>query len=182
MNEIIVDDGGLDRKQIDSDKTEIVKNRSTKRRIWFGLIILIVIGILLVGSFSAGVWVDRQALAMGSTSVNVPNGTTQSFDLISQAWNIIRDNYVDRANVANTQLTYGAISGMVDSLGDTGHSRFLSPEMVTAEHNMTSGEFEGIGVEVQTKDGHVVVVAPIDGTPAQKAGIHAGQIFMKVEI
>jgi carboxyl-terminal processing protease len=181
MDEITVDDGGLDRTQIHSDQNESVKNRSRKRRFWFGLILLIVIGILLAGSFSAGVWVDRQALAMGSTSVDVPNSAVQSFDLISEAWNIIRDKYVDRANVANTQLTYGAISGMVDSLGDTGHSRFLSPEMVTAEHNMTSGQFEGIGVEVQSKDGHVVVVAPIDGSPAQKAGIHAGQIFMKVD-
>jgi carboxyl-terminal processing protease len=181
MDEIIVDDDGLDRTQVPSGRREDVKDRSTGRKIWFGLIILIVISVLLVGSFSAGVWVDRQVLAIGSTSVNVPNGTTQSFDLISQAWNIIRDNYVDRANVANKQLAYGAISGMVDSLGDTGHSRFLSPEMVTAEHDMTSGQFEGIGVEVQMKDGHVVVVAPIDGTPAQKAGIHAGQIFMKVD-
>jgi len=42
-------------------------------------------------------------------------------------------------------MAYGAISGMVDSLGDTGHSRFLSPEMVRQEHNLAKGELEGIG-------------------------------------
>jgi carboxyl-terminal processing protease len=181
MNEIIVDQDGRNKVQIQPDRGELFENRPRKRRIGLAIISVLVICILVVGSFSAGIWVDRQVMAMGSASVRVPADATQSFDLINQAWSIIREQYVDRANVANTQLAYGAISGMVDSLGDTGHSRFLSPEMVIAEQNMTSGQFEGIGVEVQSKDGHIVVVAPIDGSPAQKAGIHAGQIFIKVD-
>jgi carboxyl-terminal processing protease len=86
----------------------------------------------------------------------------------------------DHAAAQPQKLTYGAISGMVDALGDTGHSRFLSPEMLTAEHNMTEGQFEGIGVEVQAKENQLVVVAPIDGTPAQKAGLRPGDIILKV--
>jgi carboxyl-terminal processing protease len=69
---------------------------------------------------------------------------------------------------------------MVEALGDTGHSRFLDPSMVQAESSFNQGEFEGIGAEVQMKDGHVVIVAPMDGSPAEKAGVHAGDIILKV--
>jgi carboxyl-terminal processing protease len=77
-------------------------------------------------------------------------------------------------------MTYGAISGMVDSLGDTGHSRFLSPEMMKQERNFSKGLLEGIGAEVQMKNNQLVIVAPIDGTPAQRAGLKPGDIVLKV--
>jgi carboxyl-terminal processing protease len=69
---------------------------------------------------------------------------------------------------------------MVDSLGDTGHSRFLTPQMVKQERNLTRGSFEGIGAEVQMKNGQLVIVAPIDGSPAQKAGLKPGDVILKV--
>jgi carboxyl-terminal processing protease len=78
-------------------------------------------------------------------------------------------------------MTYGAITGMVDALGDTGHSRFLTPDMLKQERNLTTGRFEGIGAEVQMKNGQLVVVAPIDGSPAQKAGLKPGDIILKVD-
>jgi carboxyl-terminal processing protease len=78
-------------------------------------------------------------------------------------------------------MTYGAISGMVDALGDTGHSRFLTPEMVKHERNLTKGRLEGIGAEIQTKNGQPVIVAPIDGSPAQRAGLRPGDIILKVD-
>jgi carboxyl-terminal processing protease len=70
---------------------------------------------------------------------------------------------------------------MVDALGDTGHSRFLSPQMVQAENNFTKGEFDGIGAEVAQKNGQVVIVAPLDGSPAQKAGLRPGDVILKVD-
>ena len=69
---------------------------------------------------------------------------------------------------------------MVEALNDTGHSRFLSPEMLQAENNSTRGVYDGIGAEVATKGGQVVIVAPLDGSPAEKAGLHSGQVIMKV--
>ena len=101
-------------------------------------------------------------------------------DLINQAWNDINQHYVDRSVVTSQTLTYGAISGMVNALGDTGHSVFLTPEMVAQEKNFTQGSFEGVGLEVSMQNGAVTIVSPIDNSPAQKAGIKAGGIITQV--
>lgn len=111
------------------------------------------------------------------------SATTQkepNFKLMAEAWNTIQNQYVDRSSLEPESLTYGAISGMVDALGDTGHSTFLTPSMVKDLKNMERGEFKGIGVEIQIKGTHVVVVAPIDGSPAERAGLHPGDIILKV--
>ncbi len=101
--------------------------------------------------------------------------------LLGQVGRIIEDVYVDRAAVQPEKLTYGAIGGMVEALGDTGHSAFLSPEMVKQEEEFTKGSYKGIGAEVKVKDGHVVIVAPFDGSPAQKAGLRPGEIILRVD-
>jgi carboxyl-terminal processing protease len=102
------------------------------------------------------------------------------FKLMAQAWNTIQSQYVNRTTLQSEELTYGAISGMVDALGDTGHSTFLTPAMVKDLKNMERGEFKGIGIEIQVKGSHVVVVAPIDGSPADRAGLRAGDIILRV--
>jgi carboxyl-terminal processing protease len=70
---------------------------------------------------------------------------------------------------------------MVTALGDTGHSTFMSPEMRKEESNLTQGRFEGIGAEVEMKNGNIVIVAPFDNSPAQRAGIRPGDIILKVD-
>jgi carboxyl-terminal processing protease len=110
----------------------------------------------------------------------IPPDATSNFQLMAEAWNTIQRLYVDRAAVKPQLMTYGAISGMVDSLGDTGHSRFLTPEMVKQERNFSKGELEGIGAEVQKKDNQVLIVAPFDDSPAQRAGLKPGDIILKV--
>ena len=122
------------------------------------------------------------APAFASTT---PSGTpnsdpTLNSQLINQAWNDINQHYVDRSVVTSQNLTYGAISGMVDALGDTGHSVFLTPDMVAQEKNFTQGSFEGVGLEVSMQNGAVTIVSPIDNSPAQKAGIKAGGIITMV--
>ena len=111
----------------------------------------------------------------------VPPDAEANFRLMAEAWNTVQRVYVDRNSIKPKRMTYGAISGMVDSLGDTGHSRFLTPEMLKQEHNLTKGELEGIGAEVQMKDGQLVIVAPIDGSPAQKAKLKPGDVIQKVD-
>jgi len=144
---------------------------------------MIAIIILMTGSgFAGGVVVDRLVQPpVKPETITVPAGSSTNFQLMVDAWTLIHRNYVDQSAVKDNVLTYAAISGMVDSLGDTGHSRFLSPDMVKSEQQFTNGSFEGIGAEVQLQNNHVVIVAPIDGSPAQKAGVAPGDIILKVD-
>ena len=138
-----------------------------RRRLLFIGIVFVALGLGLTG----GIVLDRQVL---NVSAAAPAAARPDFQLMQAAWQTIQQQYVDRTAVQTQTLTYGAISGMVDALGDTGHSRFLSPDMLKAEHNSLNGQFEGIGAQVQETDGHVVIVAPFDNSPAQKAGLLPG--------
>jgi carboxyl-terminal processing protease len=141
---------------------------------------LLLIGIMVIAlglGLTGGIVLDRQVLNVAAAA---PAPAGPDVQLIQAAWQTIQQQYVDRTAVQTQTLTYGAISGMVDALGDTGHSRFLSPEMLKAEHNSLNGNFEGIGAEVQETDGHVAIVAPIDNSPAQQAGLQAGDVILKV--
>ncbi len=115
-----------------------------------------------------------------SQALVVPQDSFSAFQLIENAWKITRDHYVDRTATQPQSMAYGAIGGMVDSLGDTGHSTFLTPEELKQENDFEKGQLQGIGVEVQEKNGAVVIMAPLDGSPAQKAGIRSGDIILKV--
>jgi carboxyl-terminal processing protease len=143
--------------------------------------VFVAVLLLLGAGLAGGIVLDRQVVAEYMPPDNVPADATANFRLMAEAWNTIYQSYVDRPAVRAQALTYGAIGGMVDALGDTGHSRFLSPEMVQEQHNFTQGQFEGIGAYVEMKDGHVVIVAPIDGSPAQEAGLHPEDIILKVD-
>jgi carboxyl-terminal processing protease len=143
--------------------------------------ILIAVVLLLGMGLAGGIVLDRQVLAEYVPADSIPPDAVSDFELILEAWNTIHQSYVDRSAIQAQTLTYGAIGGMVDALGDTGHSRFLSPEMVQEQHNFTTGQFEGIGAYVEMKEGHVVIVAPMDGSPAQQAGLHPGDVILKVD-
>ncbi len=142
---------------------------------------VVAVGILwLLSGIVIGVVVDRQILAGVVPPDRIPVAAAPDFRLMAEAWNLIDEHYVDRAAIKPTKMTYAAIGGMVDALGDTGHSTFLSPEMVKEARDAVQGHFAGIGAEVRMRDRHVVIVAPLDGSPAQKAGLRPGDIIFKV--
>lgn len=156
--------------------------------------ILIILGLsaLLVVGLAGGILLDRELLASSggrdlislvadAPPAGIPSEALAQFQLMAEAWNLIQEKYVDQPAVQPQEMAYGAIDGMVSSLGDTGHSRFLSPEMVQAQENFTQGQLEGIGVYVEMKEGHLVIVAPSDGSPAQRAGLQAGDIILRVD-
>jgi carboxyl-terminal processing protease len=154
-----------------------MNNRRVVRLLLYLLILPIVLGV----GFSGGILADHFLIAPTIASAQTQT-QSNSLDLINQAYQIIQQNYVDRSSVQKSQLEYGAISGMVDALGDTGHSRFMTPAMVKAEDNFTQGSFEGIGAEVtQNSNGQTVIVAPFDGSPAKAAGVKPGDIIVKVD-
>jgi carboxyl-terminal processing protease len=137
--------------------------------------------LILMSGLGGGVLLDRTVLSAIVPLSAVPLDAVSDFRLMGEAWNTIQQDYVDQTALDSQQLTYGAIGGMVDALGDTGHSRFLSPQMVQQQHSALQGEYEGIGAYLEVKDGHVVISAPVDGSPAQRAGLHPGDIILKVD-
>ncbi len=154
-----------------------IMTKKRMRYLWMVVLLVLVLGLGMAG----GIAVDRKILVDPPPGSPIPDDAASGFQLMQEAWDRIQESYVDRPAVDDQRLTYGAISGMVDALGDTGHSRFLSPQMLQEQHNFTSGEFEGIGAYVEMKDGRLVIVAPMDGTPAQQAGLRPGDVVLQVD-
>jgi carboxyl-terminal processing protease len=130
---------------------------------------------------ASGVLLDRYVLTAAAATPSEASDAGIDLRLLTEAWEKIDRVYVDRDAVDSKQLTYGAIAGMVESLGDTGHSIFMTPDMLEEQATITEGAFEGIGAEVQMKDGHVVIVTPMDDSPALKAGLLPGDVILKVD-
>jgi carboxyl-terminal processing protease len=110
-----------------------------------------------------------------------PSGIT-TVDM-TQFWNVwakVSDRYYDKKAVDPQKMMNGAISGIVGSLGDP-FSTYLPPVQNTNFQQQLAGKFEGIGAELSTKDKQIIVVAPLDGSPAIKAGLKAGDIITKVD-
>jgi carboxyl-terminal processing protease len=140
------------------------------------LVALVALLALVLGLLS-GILLDRQVLAASPPVDNLPPNAAPAFKLIAEAWNIVDQAYVDRSALQPPRLARGAVAGLVDALGDTGHSRYQSPEMARRERDLLQGQFEGIGVELQMSDGRLVVVTALDGSPAQQAGLRPGPLL-----
>ncbi len=102
------------------------------------------------------------------------------FGVFWQVWDIASERFVDPQAVNPQRMIEGAINGMLDSLGDEGHTRFLSAEEAARWQEALSGEFEGIGAYIDVREGQSLIVAPIEGSPAEKAGLKAGDIILEV--
>jgi carboxyl-terminal processing protease len=105
----------------------------------------------------------------------------ESLALYAEALDTVRKNYVDQKNIDPKKETYGAIEGMLETLGDDGHTRFLTPEEREQNDRSLSGTYVGIGVQLEEKNGEVVVAAPIDGSPAEEAGIGSADVLLAVD-
>jgi carboxyl-terminal processing protease len=105
----------------------------------------------------------------------------ESAALFAEALDTVKDKYVDRETVDPKEQTYGAIEGMIDSLSDEGHTRFLTPEEVGKTEEVISGKYVGVGVQLDSKDDEAVVSAPLDGSPAEQAGIKPGDVLVSVD-
>jgi carboxyl-terminal processing protease len=103
----------------------------------------------------------------------------EQFQVFWEAWSLVDREYYDRAALDSRKLTHGAIRGMLDALGDP-HTVFLDPQHSELTDTELRGSFEGIGVHVDLVDSRLRVVAPIDGSPGEKAGLRAGDVIIQV--
>jgi carboxyl-terminal processing protease len=128
----------------------------------------VVAGALIVTQFSGPLIAETSS---NDTSVY------QQLDLFGDVFERIRAQYVEE--VDSKKLIEAAVNGMLTSLDP--HSSYMSAEDYAAMQVETKGEFGGLGIEVTQEDGYVKVVSPIDGTPADKAGITTGDLIIKVD-
>ena len=124
------------------------------------------------------------AISLGTGCSLVPGYSTTESDLdltlLEEVWEIIQERYVEPDELDVEALIQGAAKGMVDALDDP-HSAYLSPEQYEMFTTGLEGEFEGIGAYVGERDGQITIIAPIPGTPADEAGIRAGDVIMGVD-
>ena len=103
--------------------------------------------------------------------------TYQQLKVIVDVMELIRENYVDE--VGSQKLIYGAAAGMVRELDD--FSQFMEPDVYTRVKSDTEGEFGGIGIRVDQREGWLTVVTPLPNTPAWRAELYPGDKIIKIE-
>lgn len=132
---------------------------------------------LVVLSFGAGLGVDR----LGGVTASSTLSEAEGYDTLEETWDLIQNEYVAVDGVTEEELLQGAASGMVDALGDTGHSTYLTPEEAAAFNANSEGEFVGIGIYLDFETGRPVIVSALDNSPAQKAGLRTGDILTSID-
>jgi carboxyl-terminal processing protease len=145
--------------------------------------------LLLIGMFCLGLYVGHSQSAAstqdGSDRLVNTGGSSRAaskdidFNLFWQVWNDIKSNYVKQP-VDEVSLFYGAMRGMVAALNDP-YSDFFDPQTAKEFDQELSGTFSGIGVEVGKRNGTIVVIAPLDGSPGAEAGLKAGDIILAID-
>jgi carboxyl-terminal processing protease len=141
-----------------------------------GVLRLLVFAAVLVATAAGAFYVGRS-----QSPATLSEGDQESLDLYAEALDTVRDDYVDQGAIDPEKMTYGAIEGMLDTLGDEGHTRFLSPEEREQNQEGLSGTYVGIGVQLEVREDDVVVTAPIEGSPAERAGVESGDVVVGVD-
>jgi len=120
------------------------------------------------------------ALAFGDEKVveKIQFREREEFKKLYDAFDKIKENYYE--DVDEEALINGAINGMIDALGDP-YSDFMDVEQAKSFHESISSSFEGIGAEIQEQDGYIVIVSPIKGSPAEKAGLKPNDKIIEVD-
>ncbi len=146
---------------------------------------------LVVVAYVIGVERGKDESRSGGTSTTLSLPTSSIFSsakidgdrpdmgVFWKAWDVLHEKFVDRGNLDSTTLLYGAVKGMLAATDDP-YTTFFDPEENKSFQDDISGSFEGIGAEIGMKNKVLTVVAPLDDSPAQKAGIRSGDMIVKI--
>lgn len=154
-----------------------------KRRLVTIVLVLIAIG-ALAGSgflfgFQTGKKVPEKILIEEVSNIAAQKPDTVDFGIFWQAWKIVNDEYLLDGGISAKDKVYGAIRGLISSLGDP-YSEFFSPEDNKKFQEDIQGSFGGIGAELGAKKGRVVIIAPLKDTPASFAGLKPGDEILAI--
>jgi len=160
-------------------------NNFFKYRAYVVAIILVVLGIFFTGFYFGKVNQRENEKIASILNKNIGVGESIDFAPFWKAWEVINDKYVSSSTTTpektdNQNRVYGAIEGMVKSLGDP-YTTFFPPVESKSFSEEISGNFEGVGMEVGMKDDVLTVIAPLKDTPAYRAGIKSGDKIIKID-
>jgi len=155
-------------------------NFSKVRKILFQFIFLVAI---FCGGYFLGVK-GYKAEIDKSLNINIvrqtPPDKNVDMSLFWQVWDTLSKKYFDKSKMVPAQMVYGAIQGMVSALGDP-YTMYLPPNQNKIVNEDLSGSFEGIGIEIGYKNTRLAVIAPLPGSPAEKAGMKAGDYIIHIK-
>ncbi|MFA5126437.1 MAG: S41 family peptidase [Patescibacteria group bacterium] len=174
------------------DQFKTFANNQSQKSTWEKSGRFFVWGLLVILAFfvGLGVGVKRQQPAFTSEQI-ISQASDElasifgqnsgvNISLFKEVWDTIHQNYFDKGQVKDQALFYGALAGMVDALGDP-HSVFFDPKSTKDFAQELKGSFDGIGAEIGRRDGLLVIVAPLSGSPAEKAGLKAGDKILAID-
>lgn len=99
--------------------------------------------------------------------------------LLWSVWRLLQQNYIEPREIITENMVYGAVTGLVDGIGDP-YTLFMTPKETKQFHDGLSGDLEGIGAQLDEQNGAIVVVTPVKGSPAEKAGLLPRDIITEV--
>src|SRR6185436_4461866 len=102
------------------------------------------------------------------------------FSLFWQIWDNLNTSYYDKSKLVPSKMVYGAIKGMVDALGDP-YTMFLPPSDNKISQEDLQGNFEGVGIQIGYKGTQLAVMAPLPGSPADRAGVKPGDLIVGIK-
>ena len=145
-----------------------------------------VVALAMVVTFTAGIGVGRLVAPSGAPDGTAPNpGSSQGateFGLIREAWDTLHKQFVGRDDLDDRALIYGAIEGLTQAVGDTGHTDFMTPEERKQRNDSLSGSYVGIGVRIEPDDaGLPKIIGVFEGSPAETAGLVPDDVIMAVD-
>jgi carboxyl-terminal processing protease len=160
-----------------------------KKRMLRSFVQILVFVLLGVGIFWMGVESGKEDIR-SADPISIESATFKNknqsasnvidFSLFWNVWDLLKSKYVNTGDLDARKLYYGAIKGMMEATGDP-YTTFLDPNENQKFDEDISGNFEGIGAELGIKGGVLTVVAPLQGAPAEKAGIRSGDRIIRID-
>ncbi len=148
------------------------------------LAISVLVVIMIVGSFFGGVVVGQEQRPIDKVAEldNKEEGKPQmvDFSVFWKTWNELEENHIRASEIPVEERVWHAVKGLTRAYGDP-NTVFMPPQESEDFEAEISGRFEGVGMEIGERDGLVTVISPLQGTPAEEAGIEAGDKIIRID-
>lgn len=175
----------MDEEQLKIEQENLTKNkRLFKKYLLFFAVIFLIFGSFWLGFERGKSQIEPGDKVFPLTQTIVENktpGTNEAvdFSLFWKTWDLVKEKYVNKTSLDAQQMVYGAIRGMIKATGDP-YTTFFDPKETKSFSEDIGGSFEGIGAELGIRDNVLTVIAPLDDSPAKKAGLRAGDKILKI--